>query len=69
MVEQPTDDPRVHAAWSTLDDAGRWIKLRHHLSLSYPVPAAWVAWLLEKYESRHDCAMELLREEKKDSDV
>jgi hypothetical protein len=56
MADRPetTDDPRVHHAWSTLDDAGRSIKLRHHLSLAYPVPAAWVAWLLQQYESLQD---------------
>jgi hypothetical protein len=25
----------------------KWVKLEHHLSLGYPVPNAWVLWLLE----------------------
>lgn len=48
-VECNTLRPReADIAFHKLDDAGKMIKLQHHLSGQWPVPADWVRWLMEK---------------------
>ena len=47
-------DPRVDVAWNKLDDAGKWVKLRHHVAHSNRIPHSWARWLLSKFDEREE---------------